>query len=719
MNEKSWIFKRPSVVIACAIYLSAAILIVLGGAYYSYANTMLQEQRMDILDKTMQYVVQSIDEELQSLQSTALSIRLRLRYLSMPDRRVITAEERLEQHDASAQMKELLSSSSIVQQAYLYSSDAHYAITPNAVFETDDLTRFYQSGGFAPDEMDTLHATFSLGSLFCSENGCQMAYLLSIGKDSQTGMSRRQLVILLRRNFLQTLLSTIEIPVTDARYVLESPQGAILEQICRGEMDRAVHAFRYPLNNGCTLLVELDDTGLAHAASTTGRIYLAMILLSLLLITGIAVVTCRFSHIPIEQMIDYIRQNYSIRRNTQGDKLTVLRDAVEEILESQSNAEYQLLERDEEQRWERMIHSLQDESSDCHWEGRNYVLLLFTPHMMDYTALFSALEALQGQADAYAFLPVRDGITLLLGNRKRLIDPGEITPMAEGLLGELDNAGVVLRAAVSNCHTRLDELHIAYREGHMALDCLLDNSDAPVLCYQDCDFKTSSFCMDTEYLSRQQHFNRLVSQEKYDQAIQCLDSLVSDVYEDERISHSEMGKMYLEMIKYQMMSCIDYLYSDSSEAIDIRRNAIRELLLCTCTKQVTALMNRLLSEMAASEEKKEDESGDNTLIEIKKYIRQHYDHPQMSVTFLAEHFGMSPNNVSKLFSRKANMGVLQYIHKIRIENACNLMLNTDMTLSEISQHVGYTSNLTFNRAFKARYHMSPSDWKKLNETMNS
>ncbi len=80
---------------------------------------------------------------------------------------------------------------------------------------------------------------------------------------------------------------------------------------------------------------------------------------------------------------------------------------------------------------------------------------------------------------------------------------------------------------------------------------------------------------------------------------------------------------------------------------------------------------------------------------------------------------MSPNNVSKLFSRKANMGVLQYIHKIRIENACNLMLNTDMTLSEIGQRVGYTSNLTFNRAFKARYHMSPSEWKKLNETISS
>ena len=80
---------------------------------------------------------------------------------------------------------------------------------------------------------------------------------------------------------------------------------------------------------------------------------------------------------------------------------------------------------------------------------------------------------------------------------------------------------------------------------------------------------------------------------------------------------------------------------------------------------------------------------------------------------------MSPNSVSKLFSRKAGMGVLQYIHKIRIENACNLILSTELTLSEVAQRVGYTSSLTFTRAFKARYHMSPSEWRKLNEAINS
>mgnify|MGYP004699918335 CR=1 FL=1 len=54
-----------------------------------------------------------------------------------------------------------------------------------------------------------------------------------------------------------------------------------------------------------------------------------------------------------------------------------------------------------------------------------------------------------------------------------------------------------------------------------------------------------------------------------------------------------------------------------------------------------------------------------------------------------------------------------------IENACNLILSTELTLSEVAQRVGYTSSLTFTRAFKARYHMSSSEWRKLNEAINS
>ena len=717
MNEKSWLFRRPSTVIACAVYLAAAILLLISGMYYSYASDKLAQQRMDILDKTMDSAVQAIQDDLETLSNVALNIRSRLRYIEMPARSELTAEQRLDLHDASALMAELLPPALLVQEAYLYCPEADYAITPDSVLETADLTRFYGLGGFAAEEMTRLHETFSLGRLIASDNGAQSTYLLSIGKDEATGAPRRQLVFLLRRNMLEEMLADIDLP--EAVYTLENQLGETVARLDKGHLAEYPTRLRRALPNGCTLVVDIDDAGLHAAENTTRLIYFVTVAISLVLITGIAAVACRFSRIPIEQMINYIRRHYALPQEAQGGNLAVLRDAVEEIVENQASTQYQLQERDEAQRWEQLIHSCRQK-----WQGRNYVLMVFMPQFSDRSVMAEALRRVAAQADEHALLPLRDGMALMLGSRGRLLREEELCALAESLLAALDDSGTVLRAALSACHDRLEDMHIAHREARMALDCLQTSSDAPAVCFQQCDFQTGSFRLDAEYLARQQHFNRLVSQGKFTQAAQCLPTLASEMFQEEGYARSEAGRMYLDMLRYQMMSCLDYLYKDSDEDMEMRRNAIRSLLLCATTEQVTALMGQLLSEIDQPEEERdasdgESSAGDETLLMIKQYVRAHFADPQLSVTSLAEPFSMTPNALSKFFSRKAGLGVLQYIHKIRIENACNLMLNSDLTLTEIAQRVGYTNNLTFSRAFKARYRMSPSEWRRMNEGMNS
>ena len=103
---------------------------------------------------------------------------------------------------------------------------------------------------------------------------------------------------------------------------------------------------------------------------------------------------------------------------------------------------------------------------------------------------------------------------------------------------------------------------------------------------------------------------------------------------------------------------------------------------------------------------------------MKAYIRRHSMDAQLSVAAVAEQFGLTANTLSKQFSRKTGMGVLQYIHRIRIENACNLLLADESTpIADIAARVGYTSILTFNRAFKARYQMTPSEYRKVHHNL--
>ena len=56
---------------------------------------------------------------------------------------------------------------------------------------------------------------------------------------------------------------------------------------------------------------------------------------------------------------------------------------------------------------------------------------------------------------------------------------------------------------------------------------------------------------------------------------------------------------------------------------------------------------------------------------------------------------------------------LQYILKLRISNAQSLLENTDYTITEIANMVGYTNSLYFSRLFHKYIGMSPKEYRKV------
>jgi AraC-like DNA-binding protein len=60
-------------------------------------------------------------------------------------------------------------------------------------------------------------------------------------------------------------------------------------------------------------------------------------------------------------------------------------------------------------------------------------------------------------------------------------------------------------------------------------------------------------------------------------------------------------------------------------------------------------------------------------------------------------FGESPND---------------YIQQFRLKKASQLLVESELTVSEIAYQVGYSSPGYFATAFKGRYGCSPSEWKE-------
>lgn len=99
--------------------------------------------------------------------------------------------------------------------------------------------------------------------------------------------------------------------------------------------------------------------------------------------------------------------------------------------------------------------------------------------------------------------------------------------------------------------------------------------------------------------------------------------------------------------------------------------------------------------------------------EILNYVNTHFNDPNINIMQLALMFEMSTSYLSKTFKKIAGVGLLDYIHSLRIQRAKVLLETTDKTIKAISEETGYTNSLTMIRAFKRYEGITPSEYKNL------
>ena len=91
-------------------------------------------------------------------------------------------------------------------------------------------------------------------------------------------------------------------------------------------------------------------------------------------------------------------------------------------------------------------------------------------------------------------------------------------------------------------------------------------------------------------------------------------------------------------------------------------------------------------------------------------IMNHYDHP-VKVAGIARKIGINRSYLSSIFKKQTGMSPQQFLISHRLEKAAQMLSQTSMAIRTISAAVGYADPLTFSKAFRQKYGMSPSVYR--------
>ncbi|QYR20201.1 response regulator [Paenibacillus sp. sptzw28] len=124
-------------------------------------------------------------------------------------------------------------------------------------------------------------------------------------------------------------------------------------------------------------------------------------------------------------------------------------------------------------------------------------------------------------------------------------------------------------------------------------------------------------------------------------------------------------------------------------------------------QRLTALCRKCRQGIAALRERR---TG-GTIVRVAEYLREHY-RESCTIKELAERFYLNPVYLGQSFSAKYGVGIIDYVHDIRIEEAMRLLRETDQTSAAVAEAMGYGSYQHFLKQFEKRTAVKPTEYKQ-------
>lgn len=102
---------------------------------------------------------------------------------------------------------------------------------------------------------------------------------------------------------------------------------------------------------------------------------------------------------------------------------------------------------------------------------------------------------------------------------------------------------------------------------------------------------------------------------------------------------------------------------------------------------------------------------DEFLIKLSKVINENLNNPELNIDFLTDKMAMSRTSLYNKIKALTGIGANDYINRIRIEKAVQLLTDTQLSITEISEEVGFTYQRYFSTAFKQIKGVTPTQFR--------
>ena len=123
----------------------------------------------------------------------------------------------------------------------------------------------------------------------------------------------------------------------------------------------------------------------------------------------------------------------------------------------------------------------------------------------------------------------------------------------------------------------------------------------------------------------------------------------------------------------------------------------------------TWFLNKIV-EVTQKVENNRSEKSESLIEKAESFINKNYM-KDISLDDISRYCNISSYYFSKLFKQETGENYVEYLSRVRIENAKKMLISSEASIKEISYSVGFSDPNYFSRAFKKYEGVSPTEYK--------
>jgi YesN/AraC family two-component response regulator len=296
--------------------------------------------------------------------------------------------------------------------------------------------------------------------------------------------------------------------------------------------------------------------------------------------------------------------------------------------------------------------------------------------------------------------------TLVKGNEEGARIINEIEKEIEALSKENGYKYII---GVSDLFANLDELNLAYKQSRMATSRKIELGYGRIVFFTECK-EALTAALETEQkdikVAVSQMIDMVCEGESSEGEVTDLVNLIL-IDPNKKIDSIQSLFIFLfSNLSMRMAGMGESFEKIAEEEIDIFKNIINSKTI----PDIILYTSKILKSVSSYMGRKKLNKDDYIIKEILNILNHEYREP-ITLTYLSDRVYLSPNYLRILFKEKMKISIQEYLTKLRMSKAKDLLKQTRYKVHEIGEMVGYENSTYFNIVFKNYIQMTPGEYR--------